>query len=335
MKQLKYIFSTVLLCSSLIVNAQDAATLYESGKSHLIKGDYDNAVMVLKKATAAAPENFTYAKDLTMAYFLRGEVDNAKNSVEKLLESSDADEELFLLAGNIYKSKQDGKAAEKVYKKGLKKFDKSGGLYNAYGELLWMLQDYSAIKQWEKGIAVAPNVAGNYYNAAVHYYLTKDNNDKMWSAYYGEIFVNLESFTTRTIEVKGIVLDSYKRIFADDNFFKSKSTNKFESSYKADLKKHNEVINAGVSTGSLTMFRTRMILDWYNTTTNKENALYEKHQQLLKEGLFEAYNYWLFESVINLSSFENWVNTHKNSYDQFIVYSKNRIFRVKMDEYYK
>jgi tetratricopeptide (TPR) repeat protein len=335
MKHLKYIFTTAILCCSLLVGAQDAAALYESGKAHLMKGDYDNAVLVLKKATTAAPGNFTYAKDLTTAYFLRGEVDNAKTNVEKLLESSDADEELFLLAGNIYKSKQEAKLAEKTYKKGLKKFDKSGGLYNAYGELLWMLQDYSAIKQWEKGISVAPNVASNYYNAAIHYYLTKDANDKVWSAYYGEIFVNLESFTTRTIEVKGIVLDSYKRLFADDNFLKSKSSNKFETSFKDYFKKHGEVINNGVTTGSLTMFRTRLILDWYNASVNQENALYEKHQQLLKEGLFEAYNYWLFESVINLSSFENWVNTHKNSYDMFSAYSKNRIFRLKGDEYYK
>jgi Tfp pilus assembly protein PilF len=335
MKQLKYLFITALLLSSFFAKAQDAASLYESGKSYLVKGDYDNAVLVLKKACIAAPDNLLYEKDLATAYYLRGEVDNAKSIIEKLVEKDDSSEEIFLLAGNIYKSKQEAKAAEKVYKKGLKKFDKSGGLYNAYGELLWMLQDYSAIKQWEKGIAVAPNVAGNYYNAAIHYYLTKDNNDKLWSAYYGEIFVNLESFTTRTIEVKGIVLDSYKRIFADDNFFKLKSTNKFESSYKEYLKKHSEVINTGVTTGSLTMFRTRMILDWYNTTLNKENALYEKHQQLLKEGLFEAYNYWLFESVINLSSFENWVNTHKSNYDLFATYSRNRIFKVKGDEYYK
>ena len=94
------------------------------------------------------------------------------------------------------------KDGEKMFKKALKKYPNSGPLYNEYGELLWDNKDYSAIEQWEKGIDVTPSFAGNYYNAASYYYFTKD---KVWTLIYGEIFVNMESLTERSTEVKKIV----------------------------------------------------------------------------------------------------------------------------------
>jgi hypothetical protein len=49
---------------------------------------------------------------------------------------------------------------------------------------------------------VDPNYSSNYYNACKFYYLTVD---KVWSLIYGEIFVNLESYSKRTPEVKKIL----------------------------------------------------------------------------------------------------------------------------------
>ncbi len=75
--------------------------------------------------------------------------------------------------------------------------------------MLWSKKDFKeAVKQWEKGIEVDPNHSGNYYNAAKYYYFTQD---KVWSIVYGEIFVNLESYSKRTPEIKTILLNSYKK----------------------------------------------------------------------------------------------------------------------------
>ena len=78
--------------------------------------------------------------------------------------------------GDVYKRQalNDTKEAEKIYKKGIKKFPNSGPLYNEYGELLLGQKDYNAIKQWEKGIEVNPGYSKNYYNACKYYYFTTD-----------------------------------------------------------------------------------------------------------------------------------------------------------------
>ena len=52
----------------------------------------------------------------------------------------------------------------------------------------------------------------NYYNACKYYYFT---TDKVWSILYGEIFVNMEPLSTHSPEIKNILLESYKKLFAD------------------------------------------------------------------------------------------------------------------------
>jgi tetratricopeptide (TPR) repeat protein len=94
-----------------------------------------------------------------------------------------------------------------MYKKALKRFPKSGALYSEYGELLWAKKDYDAIEYWEKGIQTDPSYAGNYYNAAVFHFYTKD---KVWTLIYGEIFVNMEYLTERATTIKKLLLDAYK-----------------------------------------------------------------------------------------------------------------------------
>jgi hypothetical protein len=52
-------------------------------------------------------------------------------------------------------------------------------------------------------------------------------------------------------------------------------------------------------------------------------------QQLLQEGLYDAYNQWIFGSTENLPAFQNWTVAHKEDYTmlqnfQKGAYSKSR-----------
>ena len=187
------------------------------------------------------------------------------------------------------------KECEKVYKKGLKKFPKSGPLYSEYGELLWATKDYSAINQWEKGIQLDPAYSGNYYNAALYYFYTKD---KVWSLIYGEIFVNMESLSERGVAMKQQLLQGYKeKLFAEADLMKGEEKNKseFAKAFLQTMGKQSSLANKGITTETLTMIRTRFILDWYTANASKfPLRLFDYQQQLLKEGMFEAYNQWLF-----------------------------------------
>ncbi|MEJ7767153.1 MAG: tetratricopeptide repeat protein, partial [Chitinophagaceae bacterium] len=181
----------LLIFTALTLHAEgqqeDAKSPQETAKSFIKQGDYSNAIMVLNKALLLDPGNLEMRKDLAFSQYLQKNYNKAVLTVEELLDRRDADVQVYQLAGMIYKGMEDAKEAEKLYKRGLRKFPASGVLFNEYGELLWYKQDYNAILQWEKGIEADPNYSANYYNAAKYYFFTMD---KVWSVIYAEIFVN-------------------------------------------------------------------------------------------------------------------------------------------------
>ncbi|MEN9569284.1 MAG: hypothetical protein RL172_515, partial [Bacteroidota bacterium] len=258
----------------------------------------------------------------------------ALETIKPLLDREDADDQSFQIAGNIYKQLMEPKECDKVYRKGIKKFPNSGPLYNDLGELLWEQQDYNAIKQWEKGIELDPAYSRNYYNASKFYYLT---TDKVWSIIYGEIFINMEPISSRTPEIKTILLEGYKKMFTAANFTPSADQkNKFTEAYLAAMGKQNNVATAGISTESLTMIRTRFVLDWYTSNNNSlPFKLFDMHRQLLQDGMFDAYNQWLFEPVQNLAAYQNWTQLHSKEYNEFSRLQKGRVFKMPAGQYYR
>ncbi|MBC7875291.1 MAG: hypothetical protein H7Y01_14905, partial [Ferruginibacter sp.] len=228
------------------------------------------------------------------------------------------------------------KNCEKLYKKGLKKFPKSGPLYSEYGELLWATKDFSAIEKWEQGIKVDPAYSGNYYNASMYYFYTKD---KVWSLLYGEIFINMESFGERGAAMKQSLLQGYKeKLFADADLMKDQENNKsgFAKAVLSGISKQAALADKGITTDILTMIRTRFILDWYaNNAVKYPFRLFDYQRQLLTEGMFEAYNQWLFGPIENLAAYETWTKTHPQEYNGFTTFQKARVFRMPPGQYYQ
>lgn len=288
---------------------------------------------MLNKALQQDPGNIEISKDMAFNYYLQKDNAKALEIIKPLLDRNNADDQCFQIAGNIYKALGQEKECEKIYKKGLKKFPHSGSLYNEYGELLLALNDQSAIKQWEKGIEMDAGYSGNYYNAAKHYYMT---GDKIWSIIYGEIFLNIEVLTARNAEIKNMVLDTYKKIFADTEIFQNtKIKNGFEQAFLQTLYKQNSIATSGINPETLTMIRTRFILDWVNNFSRKfPFRLFEYHLQLLREGMFDAYNQWIFGAAQNLVAYQDWTSSHPDEYNEFLKFQKGRIFKMQAQQYY-
>jgi len=332
---MKKVFITLALLTSFIaINAQDAKTLYETAKTFQRTGDYANAVLVLNRALEQQPNDLEMLKDLAFTYYLQRDFVKAKATALPLVDRPDADVQTFQILGLVYKAIEERKECEKLYKNGLKKFPKSGVLYNEYGEMLWTKQDYSAIKYWEKGIEVDPNFSSNYYNAAKHYYLTFD---KVWPVIYGEIFLNLESYSKRTAEIKDLLLASYKKLFSETDLANKQDTkNPFIAAFLTQMAKQSSAISQGINSESLTVLRTKFILDWFDKEAGKfPFRLFEYQQQLLKNGMFDAYNQWIFGASQNLPAFQNWTNTHVDAYSQFTTFQKGRVFKIPEKQYYQ
>jgi Tfp pilus assembly protein PilF len=332
---MRHFFVFFFLLISATTFSQEVEKLMESAKTFTRQGDYANAKLVLNRALQIKPNDPTILKELSYTNYLAGDLTAARDIIMPLVESDNADVQSFQIACNIYKGAGDSKECERLYKKGLKKFPNSGALHFEYGEvLLTQEQPAEAIRQWEEGIEKDPAYPGNYYHAGKYYYYTKSN--PVLSILYGEIFVNSESYTVRTAEVKNIVLESYKMFYADEFDYKGKKSNAFQLAVAETLEKQREQTGQGLNTESLTMIRTRFLLEWYNKNAAKfPYRLFDQLQYLVREGMFEAYNQWLFGAAANVVQYQQWTvaNAKKNS--DFSYYQKNRVFKMPAGQYYK
>lgn len=336
---MKKFFSFLLasfLAISIFAQPDDVKTLHENAKTFMRSGEFDNAIVVLVRALQQDKNNVEVQKDLVMCYYLKRDYAKALDGVKSLLDRDDADEVTYQMAGNVYKALEQAKDCEKIYKKGLKKFPKSGPLYSEYGELLWATKDFSAIDQWQKGIQTDPSYAGNYYNAALYYFYTKD---KVWSLLYGEIFVNMESLSERAAAMKQLLLKGYKeKLFAEADLMKGEEKNKseFSKAFLQGMSKESSLANKGITVETLTMIRSRFILDWYAGNAAKYPfRLFDFQRQLLQQGMFEAYNQWLFGPVENLTAYDDWTKAHADQYTAFNNFQKIRIFKMPAGQYYQ
>ena len=331
MKKIFLLF-TILSALAGIAHAQDSNELQEKARVYMRQGDYNNAALLLTKALELSPSELSIAKDLSLNYYFQKENTKALGIIRPVLDRDDVDDQSFQIAGNILKALDQLKEAEAMYKKAIKKFNKSGALYNDYGELLSSLQNASAISQWEKGIEMDPGYSGNYYNASKFYYFT---TDKIWSIIYAEIFINIDPLSSRTAEVKSVLLDSYKKLFSGD-LKNSGTKNNFEQAFLQSMSKAAVISETGINAETLTMIRTRFILDWFEKYSSRfPFKLFEYHQQLLREGIFPAYNQWIFGATQNLMAYQNWTNINAAEFSDFNNFQKGRIFKVPTAQYYR
>ena len=332
MKKLFCVFGFFLICFTCY--AQQADSLQRVAKQYMHNGDYSNAVIVLGNALKLDPDNLEIQKNLTFTYYLQRNYSSAVESGRKLIARKDADEQCYQILGMALKVIDEKKEADKMYRQGIKKFPGSGELYNEYGEMLWVKKDAEAIRFWEKGIEVDPNYSSNYYNASKFYYFTYD---KVWSLIYGEMFINLESYSRRTPEIKSLLVDGYKKLFTDLKTPKSSfGKNLFAAAYLNVMNDQAASMTLGVTPESLSILRSKFILEWFEKYGDKYPfRLFEYQRQLLKEGMFDAYNQWAFGASLGLTAFQNWTAQHADEYNRFISFQKGRVFKVPAGQNYR
>ncbi len=333
MKKILLVIISMGFAAGVYAQQEDVDQLHENAKVFMQQGDYGNATLILTRALQQDKQNLGIAKDLSLSYFLQKEDQKALDIIKPFLESNDADDQTYQIAGTIYRRLGQEKEADKNYKYALKKFPNSGGLYNDYGELLFNNHNPEAIKAWEKGIETDPTFSYNYYNASKYYY---SNRNYIWCLLYGETFINLESFTSRTAEIKVILLNAYKRLFADPDLLKNvKDKSAFEIAFLTCMNRQNDVVIRGINPETLTMIRTRFILDWNRNYAEKfPFKLFELQEQLLEQGFFPAYNQWIFGASQNLAAYQNWTSNHSQEAEDFKKFKAGNIFKIPKGQYY-
>lgn len=333
---MKMIVSFFLLIAMALQGMSQEDTLHQKGRAYMRTGDWKNALFVLNRALQQTPGNIEVIKDIAYSYYLQNDFANALETIKPVVDGDQADVQSFQIAGSIYRAIEDTKNGARTYTKGLKKFPLSGPLYSEYGELLWQKKDLNAIYEWQKGIKSDPNYPGNYYHAARYYYFTQE---KVWGLIYGEIFVNLESYTLRTAEIKNLLTDGYRKLFQSADLLKGFNEKKqpaFEKAFLTAMNAQSGIVAEGISTEGLIKARAGFLEHWYkNYASTFPFRLFDHQKQLLESGMFAAYNEWIFSSGDTPEAYQQWVADNKEAYEQFNHFQRGRVFKLPKDQYYQ
>jgi tetratricopeptide (TPR) repeat protein len=297
--------------------------------------------MVFNQAVQTDPDNLLYRRELAYTYFLLSDLYRAEVMIAPLLKDERADEETFQIACKIFAAKKNAEEAENAINKGIKKFPHAGILYCEKGELYTQQKKYkSASKAWEEGVKMAPGFHLNYYNLTKVYAFTKRH---LWAIIYGETFVNLESFSSRTQEVKKIVFESYKFLMAElNNIALDGKTNRyddpkdFESACMKIYDGLRNVVTGGIHTDNLIMLRTRFLLEWNKYyALQYPSELIDFQHRMIQKGHYDCYNQWLFGKLDNEIQFKNWTQKFSTSMNAFDQYLRNQKLQPKENQYYQ
>lgn len=327
----------LLTLSFLQVSAQQTASqMRETAMAFQRQGDYGNAVIVLNRAIEQAPGSMELLTDLAYVYYLQRDFGKAIDVIKPLTERDDAEIRTYQIAGNIYRAIAEISTCERMYRRALKKYPDSGPLNAEYGEMLQARRDgAAAVAQWEKGIQLDPSYPLNYYHAARYYF---SNGEMLRSLIYGEIFLNMDTYSGRSAEVKELLLEAYKNFYANPTGPKLSNLRKrtpFEEAFKAALLAQSSVASMGIDVNRLIMIRTRFVLQWFNAAgATYPHRMIDQQRQLLREGLFEAYNQWLFGAASNAVEYQMWAGTHAEDIAAFSRFQQNRVFRMPAGQYY-
>ena len=327
MKKWLFIFIGLIIFESAATQTLTVKQLQENAKVFMQQGDFENAVASLQKARQTDPLNMELLKNLSFAYFLQRDFVKAIETGKIVIEMDDADQQAFQILGLSYKSIAAYKEANKMYKVALKKFPNGGVIYNEYGESLALEKNTKeAIIQWEKGIQLDPNFSGNYFNAIKYY---SDQQNWIRIILYGELFVNLESFSAKTTEVKNTLIIAYKNLYKSDlaNLLSSKSTlSAFEKKVLTIFKEASNGLVEITTAEQLTITKQLFLTKWFATEANNYPfRLFDHWQYLAKENILSAYNQWLLSEAVN-------ENTKEVA--QFQLFQQSRVFKIPQGQYY-
>lgn len=302
---------------------QDAVKLMDTGR-------IDESLELLEEAQELDPKNSTYPYEMAYAYCLKEDYKEALKILRKLEKHKDATDLIYQMAGNCYDYLGKSKDAIKTYEKGLKKFPDSGCLHLELGIMKMKEGLYNeALSFFEKGINSDPAFPSNYYWATKLYC---DSDEEVWGMIYGELFMNLERNSKRTVEISELLYNTYKseiKILGDSaktvSFSKNAIINQDNFRLPYGMGIYEPILLRSIlsvqeiNIKSLNNIRTGFINHYFERGLEKmyPNALFSYQDKIRKAGHMEAYNYWILMQG-DTNEFVTWKSDNEAKWDNFV-----------------
>ncbi|UAB80824.1 tetratricopeptide repeat protein [Marixanthomonas sp. SCSIO 43207] len=341
------------LCIGYTILAQSNAEIALSNAKKAIKlmdeGKINESIVMLQESEKLDPENYIYPYEIAYAKILQDKHEEAIDILERIETYDSINSQVYQALGNSYSYLGNPDKALEKYDEGLNKFPNAGNLHLEKGNIYSQQKKYSeAIKNYKTGITVDPMFPSNYYQLASLYL---NSNDKLSGLIYGEIFMNIERTTSRTQEVSEWLFHTYKESIK----FKENSS---EVNFCDIVIDGDQVLKGNLEAPFCMVFEKNVLLsligkekvdltslsqiriDFLNNYFNEDykthpNVLFSYHKELMDNGLFNAYNHYIFQIAVP-NQFDTWLNSHKTEFDDFVDWytqaenslkiSKNNLF---------
>jgi tetratricopeptide (TPR) repeat protein len=341
----KLLAAALLLTFFSAVSAQEAAPEAIAMLKQAVKledeGKIDDALPILKEGEKKYPDVLDFPYERAYCYYYLKQYDEASKILEKLADHPNTFARVFQLLGNAYDLSGKTDKALKTYEKGLKQFSAAGELYLETGNIWLVKKDYNkAVFYYEEGIKADPAYSSNYYRAARLYC---NSAERVWGMLYGEMFMNLEPNSKRTVEISKLLFNTYAegiQITSDTSMAISFSKMNtvtvtpdgkmgkmpFGVSVYEPLLLMAFVLEKKVDIESLNRARTGFLKSYYDKKFNETypNVLLERQAEMEKAGHLEAYNHWILMQG-DAAGFEKWQSANEDKWKAFATwFSANR-----------
>lgn len=343
MKIVSQLFFLLLISLSNLFGQSDSELALNKGREAIRlmeeEGDFTGAINLLEAARELDPNNIVYPFEIALAHSSNKDYIKAISILEPLLQHSEVNGLVYQALGNAYDHQGNSDLAIKTYTNGLNRFPDSGPLYLELGNMNLIRGQYNeALSYYELGIKWNPEFPSNYYRAAKLFF---DSNEALWGLIYGELFMNIERTTSRTSEISKLIYDTYRgkiQIKGDSTSFDfcqiridprqmNKGRFPFCMVFGQDIMTATFVREINLST--LNEIRVKFIQNYFENQHNRShpNLLYEYHNQLMKSGHFEAYNYWVLMAG-EPTAFKSWSSTNYSKWTEFLKWFADNGLRV-------
>ena len=296
--------------------------MHKNARQYVSMGNIDAAITTYKQLLSLLPANTDIATELGNALYIKGDYEQAITALTPLPARTDATDSVYLFLSLSQAAMHNNKKADQILTAGISRFPHSGLLFYEQGNI-YMAQhnEPEATKAWLNGIVVAPEFAPNYKNLAASF---MTSNQPQWGLICGEQYLLMTHDTTGDEQFKKDLYKCWKTFF--DRITELHDSNDYANDMIGLFKQLTPVVSDGISVENLTMVRTRFIMELLkpNINWNRHSEkpyylapeLFFYQENLIKEGLFDIYNEWLFGSAESPVVFEAWNKFHPNAIEK-------------------
>jgi tetratricopeptide (TPR) repeat protein len=348
------ILLTFFLSARAQTDKEKAHALGREAIQLMDNGNIKASLRLLEKAEKLDPGNINYPYEKAYAHYLDKDYESAIKMLKKLTKHEKVNDLVWQLLGNSYDMVGKPAKAIESYDQGLELFPESGILHLERGNMELFQENYTeALAYYENGIEVAPQFPSNYYWASK---IFLSSSEEIWGMIYGEIFMNLERNSKRTVEISKLLYDTYQ------SEIKISSDTAIEISFCQQNVMTIDDLGEGeklklpfcmvyettmllslafdsVNMENLNILRTRFVDRYFEEEHQKDypNVLFDFQQKIAQAGQMEAYNYWIL-MMGDENAFGEWQEANPDKWNSFVAWftenplrldQKHRFYRMQ------